>query len=110
MSYIFLVGHLQNIFMKHDLYLNPNDFWQKRKISNFDPYNLLLAIATNTPVRLVTGFVVQGHIWTGNKTKILSKKSFFCSGPVYQSRVDSRQRGCKSSSINTPLRMKRFTL
>ncbi len=28
----------------------------------FDPYNVLLAIAKNTPMRLKTGFVVQGHI------------------------------------------------
>jgi len=31
--------------------------------SNFkDPYNVLLAIATNIPMLLVTGFVIQGHI------------------------------------------------
>ncbi len=29
----------------------------------FDPYNVLLAIATNIPVLLMTGFVVQGHIY-----------------------------------------------
>ncbi len=29
---------------------------------NFDPYNVLLAIATNIPKILKTGFVVQGHI------------------------------------------------
>ncbi len=40
----------------------PNDFWHKRKIDNFDPYNVLLAIATNIPVLLMTAFVVQGHI------------------------------------------------
>ncbi len=28
-----------------------------------DPYNVLLAIATNIPVRLMTGFVIQGHIY-----------------------------------------------
>ncbi len=28
---IFMVGTLQNIFMEHDLYLNPNDFWHERK-------------------------------------------------------------------------------
>lgn len=28
----------------------------------FDPYNVLLAIATNTPVRHMTGFKVQGHV------------------------------------------------
>ncbi len=59
---IFTVGILQNIFMEHDLYLiYPNDFWHKRKIYNFDPYNVLLAIATNIPVWLMTGFEVQGH-------------------------------------------------
>ncbi len=40
----------------------PNDFWHKRKNYNFYPFNVLLAIATNIPVRLKTGFVVQGHI------------------------------------------------
>jgi len=37
----------------------PNDFCHKRKIE-FDLYNVLLA--TNIPMLLVTGFVVQGHI------------------------------------------------
>ncbi len=32
----------------------PNDFWHKRKIYNFDPYNVFLAIATNKPQRLKT--------------------------------------------------------
>ncbi len=41
----------------------PNDFWHKRKIDNFDPYNVLLAIATNIPMRLMIGFGVQGHIF-----------------------------------------------
>ncbi len=31
-------------------------------MDNFDPYNVLLAIATNIPVLLMTGFVLQGHI------------------------------------------------
>ncbi len=35
--------------------------WHKRKIDNFDPYNVVLAIATNIPVLLKTGFVLQGH-------------------------------------------------
>ncbi len=38
-----------------------NNFWHKRKMYNFDPYNVLLAIATNILQRLKTGFVVQGH-------------------------------------------------
>ncbi len=37
----FTVGNLQNIFTEHDLpiiRIYPNDFWHKRKITNFDPY------------------------------------------------------------------------
>ncbi len=30
---------------------------------HFGPYNVLLAIATNIPMLLMTGFVVQGHIF-----------------------------------------------
>ena len=40
----------------------PHDFWYKIKMDNFDPYNVLLAIATDIPVRHVTGDVIQGHI------------------------------------------------
>ncbi len=32
-------------------------------MDNFDPYNALLAIATNIPVLLMTAFVLQGHIF-----------------------------------------------
>ncbi len=32
-------------------------------MDNFDPYNVLLSIATNIPVLLMTAFVLQGHIW-----------------------------------------------
>ncbi len=31
-------------------------------MDNFDPYNVLLAIATNIPVLLMTAFVLQGHM------------------------------------------------
>ncbi len=31
---------------------------------NFDSYNVLLVIATNIPVLLLTAFVLQGHILT----------------------------------------------
>ncbi len=30
-------------------------------MDNFDPYSVFLAIATNIPVLLMTGFVLQGH-------------------------------------------------
>ncbi len=57
-----MVGHLQNILMEHDLdLLYTNDFWHKIKIDHFDPYNILLAIATNIPVLLMTAFVFQGR-------------------------------------------------
>ncbi len=52
---IFTVGNLLNIFMEHD-------FCHKRKMYNFDPCNVFLAIATNIPQRLKTAFVLQGHI------------------------------------------------
>ncbi len=41
----------------------PNDFWHKRKINNFDPYNVLLAIATNIHVLLMTAFVIIIYIY-----------------------------------------------
>ncbi len=34
-----------------------------KKIYNFDPYNIFLAIATNIAQWLKTGFVLQGHIY-----------------------------------------------
>ncbi len=50
--YIFTVVHFQNIFMEHDL--NILMIFDRRKIYNFDPYDVLLAIATNIPVLLMT--------------------------------------------------------
>ncbi len=40
-----------------------NDFCYKIKIYNFDPYNVLLVIATNIAVLLMTASVLQGHIY-----------------------------------------------
>ncbi len=37
---------------------------------NFDPYNVLLAIATNIPVLLMTGFVVTETTTNNKKTEI----------------------------------------
>ncbi len=34
-------------------------------MDNFAPYNVLLSIATNIPVLLMTAFVIQGHIYCG---------------------------------------------
>ncbi len=36
-------------------------FEECRKIYNFDPYNVFLAIVTNIPQRHKTGFVLQGY-------------------------------------------------
>ncbi len=58
---IFTVGNVQNIFMEHDLNILMI-ICHKIKIYNFDPYNVLLAIATNILQQLMTSFVVQGHI------------------------------------------------
>ncbi len=45
---------------------------------NFVPYNVLLAIATNIPVLLMTAFVLQGHEYDAGqhalKFKILGQK------------------------------------
>ncbi len=40
-----------------------NDFCHKIKIYNFEPYNVLLSIATNIAVLLMTASVLQGHIY-----------------------------------------------
>ncbi len=58
---IFTVGNLLNIFMEHDL--NILMIFGVKQIDNFDPYNVLLAIATNIPVLLMTAFVLQGHVY-----------------------------------------------
>ncbi len=47
------MGHDLNILMI---------FCHKRKMYNFDPYNILLTIATNIPVLFMTAFVLQGQI------------------------------------------------
>ncbi len=43
---------------------------------NFDPYNVLLAIAINIPVLLMTAFVLQGHIYA-NLSHLLVILSLF---------------------------------
>ncbi len=57
---IFTVGNLLNILMEHDLNI---------------PYNVLLAIAPNIPVLLMTAFVLQGHIRFYFKHKLTSFRS-----------------------------------
>ncbi len=56
------VGNWLNIFLEHDLYLISYFFGHKRKIYNFDPFNVFVAIAVNIPQWLNTAFVLQGHV------------------------------------------------
>ncbi len=51
-----ILQNLQNILMEHDLNILMI-FGIKEKMYNFDPYNVLLSIATNIPVLLMP----QGH-------------------------------------------------
>ncbi len=53
---IFTVGNLRNIFMEHD-HNGLMIFGIKKKLY-FTIYNVFLAIATNIPQQLKTGFVV----------------------------------------------------
>ncbi len=47
-------------------------------MDNFDPYNVLLAIATNIPVLLMTAFVLQGHIFMSFNALIKITKADKC--------------------------------
>ncbi len=49
-----------------------NDFCHKRKIDNFDSYNVLLSITTNIAVLRMTASVLQINKW-----------SLYCSFPDY---------------------------
>ncbi len=57
---IFMVGNLLNIFMEHDLNILMI-FGIKEKCIILTTYNVLLSIATNIPVLLMTAFVLQRH-------------------------------------------------
>ncbi len=50
-----------------------NDFWHKIKMYNFNPYNVLLAIATNIPQRLKTAFVLQARVTNIKKSFEIKK-------------------------------------
>ncbi len=52
-----------------------NDFWHNRKYDNFDSYNVLLDIATNIPVLLMTAFVLRDHIYIYIYTEYAYKQS-----------------------------------
>ncbi len=47
-------------------------------MDNFDPYNVFLAIATNIPQRLKTGFVLQGHIFHSTILSDFIKNILIC--------------------------------
>ncbi len=48
-----------------------SDFWHLRKFYNFDQYNVLLTIASNKPVLLMTGLVVQSPDRPGSHILII---------------------------------------
>lgn len=58
----------------------PNNFCIKN--CNFDPYNILLAIATNISVLVMTGFMVQGHICVKSILVVISDSFQSVSGFV----------------------------
>jgi len=60
-----------------------NDFWLKRKMYNFDPYNVVLSIATDIPVLLMTAFVLQGHIYQMSADVSLTLCVLLCSTRLY---------------------------
>ncbi len=62
MKFLYIYGKKFTKYLHGIFPYYPNDFLHKRKIYNFDPHNVFLAIATNIPQRVKTGFVVQGHI------------------------------------------------
>ncbi len=42
-----------------------------KKVDNFDPCSVLLAIATNIPALLKTAFVLLGHVWAFKMSHLL---------------------------------------
>ncbi len=66
MKFLNIYGNVQKYSWNMIFTQFPNDVWHKRKIYNFDPYNVFLAIARNILQRLKTGFGVQGHILLGS--------------------------------------------
>ncbi len=62
---IFTVGTFKKYFSDIQI------FGRKEKLINVTHTNVLLAIATNIPVRLETGFVVQGPKWLYSKLQTL---------------------------------------
>ncbi len=59
----FTVGNSLNIFMEHDLNILMI-FGIKEKLIILTHAMYFLAIATNIPQRLKTGFLLQGHIYS----------------------------------------------
>ncbi len=66
LSYIYIYLHTyiysRNLHATLSLF-NVLMIFVKRKMYNFDPYNVVWSITTNIPVLLMTAFVLQGHIF-----------------------------------------------
>ncbi len=82
-----------NIFYKTsswNMILISNDFWHKIKMYNFDSYNVLLSIATNIAVLLMTASVLQGHDVQHNNPACSGHfRSFIWSRPAVNRFTDS---------------------
>ncbi len=74
-------------------------FWHRRKMYNFNPCNVFLAIAKNTPLQLKTGFVVQGHIF--NLVKIQHIPACLCKHDWKYQITDIIQSLSRLQSCNT---------
>ncbi len=72
-----------------------NDFCHKIKMYNCDPYNVLLAIATNIPVLPLTASVLQGHIYK-KKTNLHGFKHIEKTSKNHQFGKESTSNCCQS--------------
>ncbi len=74
-------------------------------MDNFDPYNVLLSIATNIAVLLMTAFVLQGHfcdVFSADAPVIVSRSSCVWDGTLLSCCciVDSNPRPAVTWSVN----------
>ncbi len=64
-------------------------------MDNFEPYNVLLSIATNIPVLLMTAFVLQGHkcFYNASRKQLSMTKIIFCKRNGHMCLISSRRDG-----------------
>ncbi len=105
-----------------NMILISNDFWHKRNINCFDPYDVFLAIATNIPQRLKTAVVLQGHIYCHQMTIIIREKparwaltqlgqcgKSDCKWAAHDKQINWRRRFSMSSDCGSPSRTQQIS-